>query len=109
MKNFSSRLSLTLVLAMFGAGVSAQTAAPAASYAESYNPAAATAIDARTTKDLLTSRNCVRDTGSHIVRKGKDNCINTTGRSYDKTNIDQTGATDTGKALLQLDPSITLR
>jgi hypothetical protein len=102
-------LSLTLPLAMFAAGAFAQATAPAAPNTESYTPAAASAIEARTTKDLLTSRNCVRDTGSHIVRKGTDTCINTTGRSYDKANIDQTGATGTGKALLQLDPSINLR
>ena len=100
---------LTLSLTLFAAGAFAQSTAPSTADSDKYNPAAASAAEAKTTKDLLSSRNCVRETGSHIQRKVKDDCVNTTGRSYDKTNMDQTGAMTADKVLPMMDPSITVR
>jgi len=105
-----NKLSLTLLTALFAAGAYAQSPAPAAANVEKSNVTADTNAEARTTKDLLTSRNCVRDTGTHIARsKVKDDCVNTTGRSYDQKNFDQTGPRETDKVLPLLDPAINVR
>jgi hypothetical protein len=108
-----NKLSLTLLTALFAAGAYGQSPAPAAANVEKSNATAGSVAEAeaRTTKDLLTSRNCVRDTGTHITRKGKDkdDCVNTTGRSYDKKNFDQTSTMETDKVLPLLDPAIDVR
>jgi hypothetical protein len=104
-----NKLSLTLLTALFAAGAYAQSPAPAAADVEKSNVTADANAEARTTKDLLTSRNCVRDTGTHITRKVKDDCVNTTGRSYDKKNFDLTSTVETDKVLPLLDPAINVR
>jgi hypothetical protein len=60
-------------------------------------------------KSKLSDRNCIRYTGSHISRREKDKCTGAVGRSYDREDIERTGATDIGQALQRLDPSITVR
>jgi hypothetical protein len=49
---------------------------------------------------------CVRDTGSRIKRRETKICNGQPGRSYDRDDLDSTGAIDTADALRRLDPSI---
>lgn len=55
----------------------------------------------------LDSRNCIRDTGSHIPPP-KGQCLPVAGRSYNQQDIQRTGAMDVGRALQMLDPSVTV-
>ena len=55
----------------------------------------------------LDSRQCIRDTGSHIPPP-KGQCLPVAGNSYSAQDIRRTGATDVGHALQMLDPSITV-
>jgi hypothetical protein len=48
---------------------------------------------------------CVRDTGSHIPPP-KGQCLPVAGNSYTQKDIQRTGATNVGRALQMLDPSI---
>lgn len=48
---------------------------------------------------------CLKDTGSRLPATG-ETCI--PGRSYSKSDIDETGATTAGGALRLLDPSVTI-
>jgi hypothetical protein len=54
------------------------------------------------------NRNCLQTTGSLIPAK-PGTCLPVAGRSYTQQDIKNTGQTDTGRALEQLDPSITVR
>ena len=59
--------------------------------------------------DVAVSKtNCVTETGSRIKHKDKKGCNGLPGRSYDKEDIDRTGANNIGEALQLLDPSIQL-
>ncbi len=50
-------------------------------------------------------RNCLRDTGSHIPpRKGE--CLPVSGNSYSREELQNTGQTDVGRALQELDPAV---
>lgn len=55
----------------------------------------------------LDSRQCIRDTGSHIPPP-KGQCLPVAGRSYGQQDIQRTGARDVGHALQMLDPSVTV-
>ena len=63
--------------------------------------------EAADVKKVLGDRNCLRETGSNIVRKG--NCVNATGQAYGGTAIERTGTYDTGTALERLSPAVTIR
>jgi hypothetical protein len=52
-------------------------------------------------------RNCVRDTGSHIV-SAQGRCLPVNGHSYSQDDIQRTGQTRAGPALERLDPSISV-
>lgn len=54
------------------------------------------------------SRNCIRDTGSHIPPP-KGQCLPVAGNSYSQQDIQRTGATNVGQALQMLDPSVQIR
>jgi hypothetical protein len=54
------------------------------------------------------NRNCLQSTGSLIPAK-PGTCLPVAGRSYSRQDILNTGQVDTGRALEQLDPSITVR
>ncbi|MDR3444817.1 MULTISPECIES: hypothetical protein [Dyella] len=54
------------------------------------------------------NRNCLQSTGSLIPAK-QGTCLPVAGRSYSRQDILNTGQVDTGRALEQLDPSITVR
>ncbi|HEX7368930.1 MAG TPA: hypothetical protein VF284_01440 [Rhodanobacteraceae bacterium] len=56
----------------------------------------------------LDSRQCIRDTGSHIPPP-KGQCLPVAGNSYSQQDIQRTGATNLGQALKMLDPSVTVR
>lgn len=53
------------------------------------------------------NRNCLQSTGSLIPAK-PGTCLPVAGRSYTQQDIRNTGQLDTGRALEQLDPSITV-
>lgn len=53
----------------------------------------------------LGSRECIRDTGSHIPPP-KGQCLPVAGRSYSQEDIRRTGETNVGQALQMLDPSV---
>ena len=82
-------------------------AAPAAAPADQPALTAHAGSEAAQVKTLLGERNCVRETGSHIVRKGT--CVNATGQSYGQTAIERTGTFNTGVALDRLTPSIQVQ
>lgn len=56
----------------------------------------------------VNSRQCIRDTGSHIPAP-KGQCLPVVGNSYSREDIQRTGAVDVGRALQMLDPSVTVR
>lgn len=67
-----------------------------------------------TTTDVASVKNktrCVTETGTRIKTRAKDKngCNGLPGRSYDKDDIDRTGALTVGEALQLLDPSIQIR
>lgn len=53
------------------------------------------------------SRNCIRDTGSHIPPP-KGQCLPLAGNSYSQQDIQRTGQTNVGQALQMLDPRVTV-
>lgn len=85
--------------------VLAQTPAPASSSAQP----AASAASQRSAKAVppLDSRQCIRDTGSHIPPP-KGQCLPVAGNSYGQQDIQRTGSPTVGGALRMLDPSITV-
>lgn len=97
-----NRLVVTLIAATFAIGAHAQV------------PAADANKDQPTQADVVITgahkpapdRNCLKQTGSLIVRREKEACINAAGRSYSREDIDRTGARDLADALQRLDPSI---
>ena len=59
--------------------------------------------------EVAAKTNCVTETGSRIKRaKDKNGCNGLPGSSYDKDDIDRTGANTIGEALERLDPSIRI-
>jgi hypothetical protein len=60
-----------------------------------------------TATEILGRRNCLAETGSHIIRK--DSCA-AIGRGYGRTAIDRTTTlSNTGSALEQLDTAVQIR
>ena len=103
-----------LLAAAFGLAFAAvaQTAAPVAS--EPAPQAAAAQVDGSvvpeksSTKNDLADRNCLKETGSRVIRadsKGRK-CANATGRAYNRGDIDRTGAVELKDALRKLDPAV---
>jgi len=99
---------------MFSAGlaVSAASAALAgpqnAPPTEQTPPMAAPAAPKHASPIKPGDRQCIRDTGSLIPAKPGE-CLPVTGRSYNKDDIDATGARTLGGALRRLDPAVTIR
>lgn len=53
------------------------------------------------------SRNCIRDTGSHIRRHDRA-CLPVNGNSYSREDLERTGNPNVGQALQQLDPAVQI-
>lgn len=107
-----NKLILATAFALTGA---AAFAVPAfAQSADSTQPATATAQAATNGQQAgqqkrpvppLDSRMCIRNTGSHIPPP-KGQCLPVVGNSYNRQDLQRTGANDIGQALRMLDPSI---
>ena len=66
-------------------------------------------ITADKSESALVKTDCIKDTGTRIKRSNdKKGCNGLPGRSYDKDDIDRTGALSIGEALQRLDPSISI-
>lgn len=58
---------------------------------------------------VVADTGCITETGTRIKsKKDKKGCNGLPGRSYDKDDIDRSGATTVGEALERLDPSIQI-
>lgn len=114
------RLAFSPLLLGLAFAAVAQTPAPAPAGPVAPQAATAPVNDAAATaqpapndevakKDEVTDRNCLKETGSRLVprpdSKGRK-CINATGRSYTKEDVDRTGAIDLKDALRRLDPAV---
>ncbi len=57
----------------------------------------------------LAKSDCIKETGTRIkVLKDKKGCNGFAGNSYDRDDIERTGANTAGEALERLDPSIRI-
>ncbi len=104
------RLALCTALLALSFAASAQTPppAPADPPAPVSDTAEPTPADKLASEDKLADRNCLKETGSRVIRadsKGRK-CAIGPGRSYTKEDIDRTGSVDLADALRKLDPSI---
>lgn len=93
--------------ATFALPALAQQATTGTSASIQATPANQTKADTKTTRAVppLDSRQCIRDTGSHIPPP-KGQCLPVAGSSYSQQDIQRTGATNVGRALQMLDPSV---
>ena len=58
---------------------------------------------------VIANTGCITQTGTRIKsKKDKKDCNGLPGRSYDRDDIDRSGATTVGEALERLDPSIQI-
>lgn len=74
---------------------------------ESAPIAAAAATPVQNAKPVVEARrDCIRDTGTRIVRRDKDGCNGLAGRSYSQEDLRSTGDTNIADALQRLDPAI---
>lgn len=111
-----SRTLIAVCLAgLLGGGAAvAQTAQDDAPQAPAVDQSQAQEAVAQTDtadKKRQADRNCLRDTGSRIRARdpatGKRPCMAGPGTAYSKDDLDRTGQVDLGRALNQLDPSIS--
>jgi hypothetical protein len=107
-----AKLPLALFLAATVTVAYGQNAAQPAPDADKSAPdksalTAQSTANADTASEILGRRNCLAETGSHIIRK--DHCA-AIGRGYGRTAIDRTSTLgNTGSALEQLDPAVQIR
>jgi hypothetical protein len=101
-----NRLVVSLVLSAFALGANAQSQTPDAARQSSDNATDVTVVSGAEAR--LADRNCLHETGSHLVNKGKKACINAIGVSYSRADIERTGSMDLADALRHLDPGITV-
>ncbi|MGH8061646.1 MAG: hypothetical protein ACREO7_06490 [Pseudoxanthomonas sp.] len=81
-------------------------AAPASSATTTAQPAPK---DEVAKKGDVSDRSCLKETGSRLAPRpdGKGRkCVNASGRSYTKGDLDSTGAIDLSDALRRLDPAV---
>jgi len=96
--------SLSMLANAQSASVSVSTTKADASATEVVN------ITADKTEVADTKTRCITETGSRIKSKAKDKngCNGAPGRSYDRDDLDSTGALTAGEALERLDPSVRI-
>lgn len=106
---------LALFTVVFGLAFSAVAQTPADPADPAVPPtnstAAATDADAakaQATKDELADRNCLRETGSRVIRADRTGrkCAMAAGRAYTREDLDRTGEVDLADALRKLDVGI---
>ncbi|HET7562798.1 MAG TPA: hypothetical protein VFJ87_10525 [Rhodanobacteraceae bacterium] len=106
-----NRLFMALAATGFAAAVSASAfagqASPSQDAAASQTNTATAPAKAKRAVPAPGSRNCIQSTGSHIPPP-KGQCLPVAGNSYSQQDIRRTGATDVGRALQMLDPSVTV-
>ena len=104
------KLWLTFLLAGAVTATHAQVTTSSSVDANASALTAQTAVDPAdaAAREILGRRNCLAETGSHIIRK--DQCINAAGRGYGRTAIERTSNPgNTAETLRQLDPAIQIR
>lgn len=107
------RLMLATALSAFAFVAAAQTPNPQAQAEPAAQPAAqadtradATAdAQAQPAKKKLSDARCLRQTGSRIQSKSKQDCA-AYGRSYSRDDLNGTGEVDVASALRRLDPAV---
>ena len=107
MKTLILASALIAACGLGGAAV-AQTTTDASSTATTIQQTADTGV-AVGTKQVPApgSRNCIRDTGSHIKRHDQA-CLPLNGQSYSHEDLQRTGNPNIGQALQQLDPAVQI-
>jgi len=100
----------TMITAAFGVGgiAIAQTSTDVSTTTAQQTAASNTDV-ALGTKQVPApgSRNCIRDTGSHIRHRDQA-CLPLPGNSYNREDLERTGNPNIGQALQQLDPSVQI-
>ena len=104
--NRMNRLIVFLAASTFALTALAQSPAPAAAQQDQTAPPEVTVVSGAPVHKM--DNHCLRETGTRIVHKDKNACVNAAGKSYSNDDIRRTGATDIGDALQLLDPSITV-
>ena len=99
-------LAVIAVAAGFGPSALAQDTTPTRTSASAQAQTSQTAQSAQPV-DHTKDPNCIRDTGSHIPPP-KGGCLPVSGRSYSHEDLERTGQTNVGRALQQLDPSVSV-
>ena len=89
--------------------VAAAAPMPAVEPMAAIEPAPADETVAISAPDTESERRCVRETGTRIPARDDDGCTSLPGDSYDRDDIDRTGAIDTADAIRKLSPSATIR
>jgi hypothetical protein len=84
---------------------------PAAAADPAVTPAPADETVAISASDAPRSEEnaCIRETGTRIAARDEEGCTGAPGDSYDRDDIDRTGAVDTADAIRKLSPSATIR
>lgn len=102
------RFVLFSALLGLASAAGAQTPTPTVPADPTMPVADAASTPKKTAKEEAADRNCLRETGSRLIRsdsKGRK-CAIASGRSYDRKDIDRTGAVDLRDALRKLDPAV---
>ncbi|WP_046657568.1 hypothetical protein [Lysobacter capsici] len=107
------RLMLATALSAFAFVAAAQTPNPQAPVETAAQPAAqadarvdaSADAQAQPAKKKLSDARCLRQTGSRIQSKSKQDCA-AYGRSYSRDDLNGTGEVDVASALRKLDPAV---
>lgn len=107
------RLMLATALSAFAFVAAAQTPNPQAPVEPAAQPTAqadaradaSADAQAQPAKKKLSDARCLRQTGSRIQSRSKQNCA-AYGRSYSRDDLNGTGEVDVASALRKLDPAV---
>ena len=100
------RVALSLLLA--GATFAAQAQSPADAPAPAAEPAveASTGANANAPATVTSDdATCLRSTGTLTKRRDEKGCTGAAGRTYSRSDLSRTGATDTADAIRKLHPA----